>query len=277
MKFAKKVDSKKILFMHDCIPMLFKRKISLSESIYRKWYYKLQYKFVLKEEMKYYDQFEKIIFVSQKDIEYEKKIHGRKKYSYGLCNLGIDLQIVKSAPQIRLDKNSIIFTGIMDYEPNEDAMIYFVEHIFDKVVEKVPTVTLYIVGKNPTKKLLKTVDGKENIIVTGKVDNIFTFIKAAQVYISPLRFGSGKKNKIIEAISCARPIIASTVSLEGFDDIIEKNIIRRADSDEEWVENIIELLNDTQECARISREVEKLIDNTYSWKKIADSIFAQLK
>ena len=106
-------------------------------------------------------------------------------------------------------------------------MIVFIQEVFDKVAEKCPEVTLYIVGKNPTDKLKKLVINRKNIIVTGKVDSVFSYIKSSTIYISPLRIGSGKKNKIIEAISCGTPLIASTVSMEGFEDIEDKNLILR--------------------------------------------------
>ena len=60
---------------------------------------------------------------------------------------------------------------------------------------------------------------KKNIVCTGMVENIFSYIKSAKIYISPLRFGTGKKNKVLEALACNTPLIASKVSLEGFKNI----------------------------------------------------------
>ena len=204
------------LFMHDSYPMLFERKGKMANIVGR-IYYKLQYIYSIKEEENNYTKFDKIFFVSSKDISNEKNMHSKISDRFYLCNIGIDINEVLKAPELKLKGKSLVFTGVMDYEPNEDAMVYFIQEVFDKVAKKCPEVTLYIVGKNPTDKLKKLVKNRKNIIVTGKVDSVFSYIKSSTIYISPLRIGSGKKNKIIEAISCGTPLIASTVSMEGDD------------------------------------------------------------
>ncbi len=259
------------LFMHDSYPMLFERKRKTA-GIIGKIYYTLQYKYAIKEEKNNYSKYNKIIFVSSKDIEIETKIHKKEKCKYYLCNLGIDNNAVLHSTNIKLEKNSIVFTGVMDYEPNEDAMIYFIKNIFDKVIEHFPDVVLYIVGKNPTNTLLKLTHGNKHIVVTGKVDNIFSYIKSAAVYISPLRIGSGKKNKIIEALACETPIVASSISMDGFEDIEEKNIIVRADSTEEWIESICYLLSKESYRNELKQKMHCVLDDSYSWKNIAEKL-----
>lgn len=259
------------LFMHDSYPMLFERKGKMANIVGR-IYYKLQYIYSIKEEENNYTKFDKIFFVSSKDISNEKNMHSKISDRFYLCNIGIDINEVLKAPELKLKGKSLVFTGVMDYEPNEDAMVYFIQEVFDKVAKKCPEVTLYIVGKNPTDKLKKLVKNRKNIIVTGKVDSVFSYIKSSTIYISPLRIGSGKKNKIIEAISCGTPLIASTVSMEGFEDIEDKNLILRADSSNEWVENICKLLSDEEKRIDIKKRMLNLLDESYSWKNIAKKL-----
>lgn len=275
MHFIEKYQgTRNILFMYDSMPMLFHRKYELAKSFKQKVYYYLQERYAIHEEKCSMGRFDKVVFVSSVDIDYERTKHIGKDYKYTVCNLGIELDSVEAAPVISLSQESIIFTGIMDYEPNEDAMIYFVENIYPRIIERKPDITLYIVGKNPTKKLLDKTKNNTSIVITGRVENIFTYIKSANIYISPLRLGSGKKNKIIEAMACGRPIIASKVSLEGFDDLVGRNIVCRADSDEEWVDSILHLLNDNQTCLEMTANMKNTINEEYDWKIIADGLLS---
>lgn len=274
MQYSKDIQENMILFMHDSMPMLFKRKAYLSPVIGKVYYY-FQNRYAIREEKQYYKEFKKIFFVSSKDVEYEKMIHSQHTHKFAICNLGIDLEMVDLAPNINLKENSLIFTGIMDYEPNEDAMIYFLEDIFDSVLENISSVHLYIVGKNPTKKLIEIASNKKNVTITGEVKNIFSYIKAGAVYISPLRMGSGKKNKIIEAMACGKPIVASPVSMEGFDELIVDRLIPIARTKSEWVNSIVDLLNNPQKRQWIGQRMRSNIDDTYSWKSIARDLIDQ--
>lgn len=271
MNFNLQIESKTILFMHDSYPLLFSRKKKIAKGI-GKIYYELQRKYSIEEEKDNYGKYKKIIFVSSKDIKEEVGIHPEHKEKFHVCNLGIDLKEVREASEVQMSDNSLVFTGVMDYEPNEDAMIYFINNVFTKVKNTVPNVTLYIVGKNPTKRLLDCVAEEESIVVTGKVESVFSYIKSATIYVSPLRMGSGKKNKIIEAMACQVPIIASDVSLDGFDDLETTDLIKHASSDEEWVNQIVNLLNDTKEQNRIKSNMSNLINESYNWERIAENL-----
>ena len=100
------------------------------------------------------------------------------------------------------------------------------------------------------------------------------YVKSSTIYISPLRTGSGKKNTIIEAVSRGTPLYSfnGDYVLEGFEDIEDKNLILRADSSNEWVENICKLLSDEEKRIDIKKRMFNLLDESYSWKNIAKKL-----
>lgn len=262
--------NRSILFMHDSMPLLFDRKKTMTGKI-GKLYYSMQKRYAVREEARLLSKFTKVILVSSIDIELEKKTHPEYADRFALCNLGVEVQEVDAAPIIEIDHNSIIFTGVMDYEPNEDAMIFFLTDIFPRIIQRLPTLKLYIVGKNPTKKLLEIAQKQKNVTVTGRVENIFSYIKSCKVYVSPLRMGSGKKNKIIEAMACQVPIIASDVSMDGFGKE-EDAIIVRANTADEWTEEICKMIGNANRISEIKEEMKNIIDDRYDWRKIADQV-----
>ena len=252
------------------MPLLFERKKVLLKGIGRLYYF-LQEQYAIREEKSFYDNFSKIVFVSSNDVQLEKKLHPQFSSKFELCNLGIDMAAVSSSPQLNIDHYSLVFTGVMDYEPNEDAMLFFLSNVFPKVIEFYPTLKLYIVGKNPTNKLKELASKYRNVIVTGRVDNVFSYIKSCMVYISPLRVGSGKKNKIIEAMACKIPIIASDISMEGFDDLEMKTVIH-ANTTEEWITAIKSLLSDNHKMEILKEKMKNVIDDKYDWNVIAKKL-----
>ena len=262
--------TKLINIAHDSMPLYFKRKKELSKNILLKIYYYLQQIFSKKEEKTYYRFFKKIIYLSNIDVEYEQKMHPEISSRFYESNIGIDLEEVNEAPLIKLPDKTIIFTGVMDYSPNHDAMIYFINNIWDKLYEKDNELYLYIVGKNPTKELTDLCKLKRNIICTGKVINIFSYIKSSRLYISPLRFGTGKKNKVLEALACNTPLIASKVSLEGFKNI--SNCVLTANSDAEWENQILNLINNDIKYKEMKKNMKNVINKDYNWKIITKKI-----
>src|SRR4029079_4842246 len=112
------------------------------------------------------------------------------------------------------DRAHMVFTGSMDWLPNEDGMTYFCREILPKIRQAEPDATLSIVGRTPTPavKKLACIPGVE---VTGRVDDVRPHIARAAVYIVPLRIGGGTRLKIFEAMSMAKAVVSTTIGAEG--------------------------------------------------------------
>jgi sugar transferase (PEP-CTERM/EpsH1 system associated) len=109
-----------------------------------------------------------------------------------------------------------IFTGAMDYFPNIDAVVWFVKSILPSVVNVIPDVQFYIVGSHPDPEVQKLAG--PNVVVTGFVDDIRTYIARATLAVYPLRIARGIQNKILEAMSMGIPTIipeSLKTSIEG--------------------------------------------------------------
>lgn len=272
IKFASYFKKNNVLIniAHDSMPMYFMRKKELSNNYLSKLYYQLQMFFSKREEKKYYSYFKKIAYLSDVDVNFEKRILPEFSEKFFESNIGIDIEKVDTAPTIKLPSKTIIFTGVMNYGPNHDAMMYFVNNIWDKIYEQDKDVNLYIVGKNPEKELIELCNSKKNIVVTGMVDNVFSYIKSSYIYISPLRFGTGKKNKVLEAIACKTPLIASKVSLEGFKNI--DDYVLEANESDEWIEQVLSLIANQEYYNSIKEKMNDAINNEYSWEIITKKL-----
>jgi len=174
---------------------------------------------------------------------------------------GVDYDYFR--PSIRsTDTRNLIFTGVMSYKPNIDAVVYFFREIFPLIKARVEGVKLYIVGKDPVKEVLAL--ESHDTIVTGYVDDIRGYAEKASIYICPLRMGAGIKNKILEAMAMGMPIVATPKSLAGMDVVVGNDLLS-ADGPEEFADATVRLLNDRKLREYLSKNARKTIEIKYNW------------
>jgi sugar transferase (PEP-CTERM/EpsH1 system associated) len=243
---------------------------SLNERIrlFYRWLKAIQY------EKKVYRMFQHCIVVSQEDKNNINR-HLPKLNTTVITN-GVDCEYYQFKPYLGEEKN-IIFTGNMSYGPNVDAVLYFYNKIFPLIYERVSDVRLYIVGASPADAILK-LSGDRRVIVTGTVDDIRTYVNKCAVFVSPLRCGTGIKNKILESLAMGIPIVATSSSISGIDVRNGENIVIQ-DEPEYFARSVIELLCDRDKRLKLARNGRKVVESCYSWKTRAEllaSIFQKL-
>lgn len=170
--------------------------------------------------------------------------------------------------------NSIVFLGTMNWLPNEDGICWFVDSVFNKIENKNKDVKLYIVGKNPTRKVQNL--RRKNIIVTGFVEDDREYIDKAAIFIVPLRIGGGMRIKILNAMSMKKCIVSTSVGAEGIDVVKNEEIIIEDDPNK-IADKILECLRDIPYRKLIGENARKKIIKKYSWEVVVKSIYLELK
>lgn len=111
-------------------------------------------------------------------------------------------------------KPAIVFTGTMDYRPNIDAVTYFAQEVMPLLASLAPAPQFHIVGANPA-PIVRALASRPGINVTGNVPDIRPYLAHAAVAVAPLRIARGIQNKVLEAMSMARPVVASPEAYQG--------------------------------------------------------------
>ena len=142
-------------------------------------------------------------------------------------------------PPSDCDKNSIIFVGGFNHDPNVDAVLYFCEDIFPRIRKVIPEAKFTIVGSNPPPQIRAL--SNDFITVTGYVPSTTPYLQKSCVSVAPLRYGAGMKGKIGEAMAHAVPVVTTSVGAEGMGLVNGENIIV-ADSPESFSNAVIELM-----------------------------------
>lgn len=111
-------------------------------------------------------------------------------------------------------ETALVFTGVMDYWPNVDAVNWFAREVLPRIRAVNPAARFYIVGMNPTPEV-RALGSDPHVVVTGKVADVRPYLQHAAAVVAPLRIARGVQNKILEAMSMARPVVASAAAAAG--------------------------------------------------------------
>lgn len=185
---------------------------------------------------------------------------------------GVDVDYFTPAETPELP-DQLVFTGSMDWHPNEDAMLWFMEAVLPRVRHGVPGATLTIVGRNPSNKLIAAARAAD-VGVTGTVDDVRPYVAKAPVYVVPLRIGGGTRLKIFEALAMAKAIVSTRIGAEGLPLESGKHFME-VDDPQAFADTVIALLRDPARRRALGEAGRKLMVDRYAWQQVATEFGAK--
>jgi glycosyltransferase involved in cell wall biosynthesis len=174
----------------------------------------------------------------------------------------VDISYFHPSERVTEGKN-LIFVGSLGHLPNVDGILYFCRDVFPYLLNESPDTHLFIVGVYPPPEVLQ-LKGK-NITVTGYVEDIRPYIYQSQVFIAPLRFGSGIKGKILEAMAMGIPVVTSSIGIEGIDCVANRDLIV-AEGSRQMAEEILNLLKSLSQRKLLRENALSLVREKYQWE-----------
>ena len=260
-----------VIDLHDSITLLYSR----TQRIERNWRRKLalyaETASVRRWESGLSRRFKTVITNSEVDEQFIKALdRGANTLTIGN---GVDSEFF-SPTSVTADPTKVVFTGVMDYGPNEDAAIYFCNEIFPLIQRSLPRATFWIVGKDPTEKVLALAK-RPNVHVTGGVPDVRPFIQSAGVFVCPIRYGAGIKNKILAALAMKKAVVATSLSLEGLELSLNEDVIA-ADDPTIFSEAVVRLLDNPAVAERLGQSGQAYVRDQYSWASSGNLLEAVL-
>jgi len=161
----------------------------------------------------------------------------------------------------------LVFTGSMDWLPNEDGITYFCREILPRIRQSEPETTVSIIGRSPT-PAVKKLAGIPGVEVTGRVDDVRPHIARGSVYVVPLRIGGGTRLKIFEAMSMAKAVVSTTVGAEGLP-VTPGRDIAIADEPARFAHAVVHLIRDDAGRRAIESAARRLVVEKYDWSSVA--------
>ena len=265
-------DCPTILFQHNVEAMIWKRHYQVQKNPVKKVYLYSQWLKMRTFEERLCRKFDAVIAVSAEDRD-----QMRTDYSLDAVfdvPTGVDTEFFKPSGVVERDPMNLVFTGSMDWLPNDDAIRYFTGDILPIVRRKVPNVSLTVVGRNPSPYLTELTKKDPSINVTGRVDDVRPYMEKAAAYVVPLRIGGGTRLKIYEAMAMEKPIVSTTVGAEGLP-LQDGAELLLADDAHSFAEALVKLLKEPGLAERIATRAARTVRERFGWKRVATD-FSQI-
>lgn len=241
----------------------------LASSGIKRLIYRIEYMRMKKVEKQAYTMFKRNILISERDRDYITTELGVNSEPAVIYNYAIDFGY---QPQVEKDKCTIAFMGKMNYKPNVDAILHFVNHIYDDLKQAYPQLQLNIIGGSATEEI-KALEKKDGIHVCGFVDNPAKLLQEATLVIAPMVSGSGLQNKIIQAMYLACTVVTTKIGADGLTNISGKEIVV-AEDDKDMYQKLSYYLDEKNASERmeIGQNARDYVEKTYSYRRIEEQI-----
>ena len=261
IRYSNEQKKKFLVDFNDAISMNYRdgwRKMRFPENLFFWW----EGNRVAWYESKVLTSFSHFNIVSEVDKQYlldAPTYHGEKTLDFSVILHGAPI----SQEVARLDANKLFFIGSLDYRPNRDALLYFLNMAWAHLRQEIPELELLVVGGGSVSEKYRTLPG---VHFLGYVPSVFEAAKHAKALIAPIRFGGGTPSKIVEAMGYGFPVITTPQGAGGISGaVVEENIVVVSGSDTaSWVTSIKKILSDDVFRNQIAKNARMLIAEKYS-------------
>ena len=237
-------DTLKVISVHECYTRALELRARKGEKISDH-----EIKEMRDYEFKMYSTADIVLTLTKEDadilVEYDESLRDKIR----IVPHGVDTSFYRPPKNKRETKN-ILYVGNFLHYPNVDAVKNFINKCLDRILSEVPDAKFYAVGFSPPEELLKMCDEHVVIREGGSNENVRRFYWESDVFVAPIELGTGFRGKILEAMACALPVVATSLATYGLNPIHGKHMFI-ADNYDKFAEYVIMLLKD----ASLRREI----------------------
>ena len=250
---------------HNVDSVIWERYLAHEKNPLKALYIYLQYRKLLRFEERILRELDGVVCVSEGDREQMQGLCTSPRYT--VVPNGVDVEYFRPRPE-QEKPYRLLFTGAMDWRPNQDAVRFFLDQIYPRIKRAEPRTSLFVVGRDPTADLKAAASAHPDVTVVGTVPDMRPYLAAAAAYVVPLRIGGGTRLKILEAMAMGRPVISTPVGCEGLSVRDEQDILV-ADRPEDFARAVLRLFGDAALATRIGRAGRALVQKSYDWRPIS--------
>ncbi len=260
----------KVLFAHNVEAQLWKQQFEAAHEPLKRFLYWREWRALYEAERRYAGEADHVVTVSEQNRAVFANFANPARVS--TITTGVDIDFFQPADCTR--SHSMVFTGSMDWMPNQQGILFFALEILPHIHAEVPDADLWVVGRYPSREIQQLAGPR--IHVTGRVEDIRPFLQRAPVYIVPLRSGSGTRIKIFEAMAMGKAVVSTSLGAEGLPVTHGQNILI-ADDPREFAGWVVRVLRDRELAARLGRAARLLVEKQFTWKTVASQFEAILQ
>ncbi|UCF78276.1 MAG: glycosyltransferase [Candidatus Eiseniibacteriota bacterium] len=224
---------------------------------------KLEWKKMLGFEQEVCQQFDHVGAVSEDDKEKFIRLYGCD--SVTVIPNGIEVNYYDFAlPQPAV--KTLVFSASFDAFVNQDAVVYFMDSVFPRLLERVPDLRVVFLGKDPPSSLRKY--ESRNVSFTGMVEDVRPHLSQRSACIVPVRVAGGSRIKILEAMAAGLPVVSTPEGAEGLN-VHHGEHLLIARTEQEFVKLVLRCLSNRELVQQLCTRARKLVEEKYDWERIA--------
>lgn len=198
-----------------------------------------------------------VVVVSEQDRD---RMPGRPREML-VCPNGWD----PTAPLAPAEEPVAAFVALLSWKPNVDAAVWLAREVWPSVRAAVPDARLLLVGREPAPAVRAL--ASDDVEVTGTVPEIRPYLASARVALAPLLSGGGTRLKVLEALDAGRPLVSTSVGIDGLTDLTGHGVAV-ADEPEEFAKQIVILLRDRERATESGLSGARAVRERYSWDHV---------
>lgn len=208
-----------------------------------------------------YPRFDRCVLIAERDARFNRQIVPAGKFV--VISSGIDTRHYHAMPR-HSTPAALVFHGNFSYPPNVDAALHLANDILPLLQRQIPQATLKLVGAAPD-ACVRALAARPAITLSADLPDLRGALASGEIYACAVRFGSGLKNKLLEAMAMELPIVSYRSSTSGIDCIPGKHL-KIADSAQEFASHIIDLLRYPVAARQMAKAGRDLVADKYSWE-----------
>ncbi|MGH8273555.1 MAG: glycosyltransferase family 4 protein [Gammaproteobacteria bacterium] len=269
---SRELDFSIVVHPHDSITRLTMRRMRSEKSLVRKLDLWLQMIKIKRIERRYYREADLCLVDSSEDAAYLRKLNPHSRVE--VLPLGFNEDIFSpDGFRESLRHPAIVFSGSMRSSQSVDGARYLVSEIMPVVWRNYPAAVVYLVGAGPGEHLFDLQrEQTGRVVVTGFVESVAAYLRSADVYVSPLRLGSGMRTRVIEAAACGCAIVSSRAGIVGLDIGNEKAPWLIAENAADFGASVLAVLADKNLRDDLGEQARQLSEQKYTWRMVASAL-----
>ncbi|MGC9352508.1 MAG: glycosyltransferase family 4 protein [Mariniphaga sp.] len=259
-------DAKIVYRAHNIEHEIWERTAALSSGV-KKFYLKILAKRIKAFEKSFINSYDLLVPITERDGIILDRM-GNKCPSH-VSPTGIETTVLIPHSK-NLEHPSLFHIGSLEWAPNQEGLIWFIDKCWPKIHEKFPGLKFYIAGRKAPDWLIRRFNAP-NIEFMGEVEDAYQFMNSKSIMVVPLFSGSGMRIKIIEGMALGKPIVSTPIGTEGISTQSGKNILI-ADNEKEFVADVERLITDYELFQNISRNAIEYIQEKFDNLALAGAL-----
>jgi len=260
--------AKIVLRSHNLEYMIWERLAEQTTSKAKRIYLNLLAKQLKKYELNVFNDIDGIASITQDDANKYTNLGCTKPIT--VIPFGINLsdyfyQEIEQTKQV-----AIFHLGALDWKPNIEGVVWFLEDIWNDLVAKFPNLTFKLAGRHIPDWLEEK--NYKNLEIVGEVDSAIDFIGAQNIMLVPLLSAGGMRVKIIEGMALGKVVMSTKVGAEGITALDRKHILI-ADNKEDFIAQISWLFEKEGRCKTVGAAARNLVEAKYDNEKIMRKLY----